>query len=58
MFIELWQSFSPEYRFYLVVVALFIPLTIAGVIAQIKVNSAFSNHNVPADCWRYHANQS
>ncbi len=50
MFIELWQSFSPEYRFYLVVVALFIPLTIAGVIAQIKVNSAFSKHNVPADC--------
>ncbi len=47
---DFWLGFSPEYRFYLVVVALFIPLTIAGVVAQIKVSSTFNKCNVRADC--------
>lgn len=49
-FREFWYSFTPEYRFYLVVVALFIPLTIAGFIAQIKVNSTFRKCAVRASC--------
>ena len=49
-FREFWYSYTPEYRFYLVVVALFIPLTIAGFIAQIKVNSTFSRCAVRAAC--------
>ena len=48
--IRYWQSFSPEYRFYVIVIALFIPLTIIGVIAQFKVNSTFSKCAVPAVC--------
>lgn len=47
---DFWLGFSPEYRFYLIVVALFVPLTIAGFVAQIKVNSTFNKCNVPADC--------
>ncbi|MDE6398485.1 MAG: zinc metallopeptidase, partial [Clostridiales bacterium] len=47
---DFWYSYTPEYRFYLVVVALFIPLTIAGFIAQIKVNSTFSRCAVRAGC--------
>ena len=50
MFIDFWNSFTPEYRFYLIVVALFSPLTIAGFIAQIKVNSTFNRCNVKANC--------
>lgn len=45
-----WYAYSPEYRFYLVVVALLILLTIAGFVAQIKVSSTFSRYNVPAGC--------
>jgi Zn-dependent membrane protease YugP len=47
---DFWYGFTPEYRLYLVVIALFIPLTIAGVIAQIKVNSTFNKCAVRADC--------
>lgn len=45
-----WLSYSPEYRFYLVVIALFIPLTVAGIIAQVKVNSTFRKCEVPSGC--------
>ncbi len=47
---DFWMSCSPEYRFYLIVIALFIPLTVAGVIAQIKVGSTFNKCAVPANC--------
>lgn len=47
---EFWFSFTPEYRFYLVVVALFIPLTIAGVVVQVKVDTTFRKFAVKADC--------
>lgn len=47
---DVWLSYTPEYRFYLIVIACFIPLTIAGVIAQIKVNSTFHKCSVPSGC--------
>ena len=50
MLLDYWRAFSPEYRFYVIVIALFIPLTIAGVIAQIKVDSTFRKCAVFADC--------
>lgn len=47
---DIWYGFSPEYRLYIVVIALFIPVTIAGVIIQLKVDSTFRKFNVPAGC--------
>lgn len=46
----LWTYSSGEYRLYIIVCLLFIPLTIAGVIAQIKVSSTFNKCNVRASC--------
>lgn len=50
MLIDFWSSQTTEYKFYLIVVALFIPLTIAGVVAQIKVSSTFNKCAVKSDC--------
>lgn len=43
--IELWNSFSSEYKLYVIVIALFIPVTILGVVASVKVNSTFNKYS-------------
>ncbi len=48
--IAYWNASSYEYKLYLIVIALFIPLTIAGIIAQIKVDSTFKKCSVAAEC--------
>lgn len=48
---EIWNSMTPEYRLYIVVIACFIPLTVAGIIASIRVNTVFAKYQaMPAEC--------
>lgn len=49
-FSEYWSLWSSEYKLYLIVCMLFLPLTIFGLIAQFKVSSTFNKNNVPARC--------
>lgn len=46
-----WSQLDTEMRFYLLFIAAYIVLTIAGVVASIKVNSTFAKYgNVRASC--------
>ena len=47
---EIWHSFSPEYRLYILVGLLFLPITIVGIVVQYRVDSTFRKYNVRADC--------
>ena len=48
--IEYWNALPFEYKLYYAVIILFIPLTIAGIIAQISVSSTFNKCAVSARC--------
>ena len=48
--IEYWNALPFEYKLYFAVIMLFIPVTIAGIIAQVSVSSTFNKCAVSARC--------
>lgn len=47
---DIWNGLPFEYRLYYIVIALFIPVTIGGIIAQISVDTTFTKCDVSARC--------
>lgn len=50
MLLDYWYSLTFEYKLYLIACAALVLLTIAGMIAQVKVSSTFTKCNIPAQC--------